>query len=165
LFCSRRNVDSCIVLDSFAGGLRDEGGACVEPRKPRQSRSEARVRYLPLFRMPGEDNVHSTIQDLNLYVRVKRKSQTYVLYVTQETTARDIKRMMRQFTQRKIHDIHFVVPRYGNRKFHDRLSFEQMILQNGEVLLMQLRKPGTDDYETVEEVTGEFDTIGLALER
>jgi hypothetical protein len=112
-----------------------------------------------------DDGVQTTIQDLNLYIRVKRNNITYFLYITQETTGRDIKRMMRQFTQRKIHDIHFVIPRYGNRKFHDRLSFEQMILVNGEILLMQLRKPGTDDYDTVEEITGEYDTISLALER
>jgi hypothetical protein len=113
----------------------------------------------------ADDGVQTTILDLNLYIRVKHNNITYFLYITQDTSGRDIKRMMRQFTQRKIHDIHFVLPRYQNRKFHDRLTFEQMILQNGEILLMQLRKPGTDDYETVEEVTGEFDQIGLALER
>jgi hypothetical protein len=112
-----------------------------------------------------DDGVQTTIQDLNLYVKVKRNNVTYFLYITQETTARDIKRMMRQFTDRKIHDIHFVIPRYGNRKFHDRLSFEQMILHNGETLLMTLRKPGTDDYETLDEITGDYDTITGALYR
>jgi hypothetical protein len=112
-----------------------------------------------------DDGVQTTIQDLNLYVKVKHNNITYFLYITQETTARDIKRQMRQFTQRKIHDIHFVIPRYANRKFHDRLSFEQMILHNGETLIMLLRKPGTDDYETIDDVTGDYDTITATLYR
>jgi hypothetical protein len=112
-----------------------------------------------------DDQVQTTIQDLNLYLRIKRHNITYFLYVTQEMTGREIKRMMRQFTGRKIHDIHFVVPRYGNRKFNDRLTFEQMILQNGEILLMQLRKPGSDDYETVDEVTGDYNLTTAALYR
>jgi hypothetical protein len=90
---------------------------------------------------PADDGVQTTIQDLNLYGRVKHNNMTYFLYTTQETTSRDIKRMTREFTQRKIHGIHSVVPRYGNRKFHDPLSFEQMTLQNGEILLIQLRNP------------------------
>jgi hypothetical protein len=112
-----------------------------------------------------DDGVQSTIQDLNLYVKIKRNNVTYFLYITQETTGREIKRMMRQFTGKKIHDIHFVIPRYGNRKFHDRLSFEQLILQNGETLVMTLRKAGTDDYETLDDVTGSYDTIAGALYR
>jgi hypothetical protein len=73
--------------------------------------------------------------------------------------------MMRQFTGRKIHDIHFIIPRHGNRKFNDRLTFEQMILQNGEILLMSLRKPGSDDYETIEEITGDYNLTTAALYR
>lgn len=113
----------------------------------------------------NDDGVQTTIQDLQQYVKVKRHNVTYFLYVTSETTARDIKRMMRQFTGRKCHDIHLVIPRYNNRKFNGRISFEQAILQNGETLIMQLRKPGTDDYETLEEVTGDYNTTTATLYR
>ena len=113
----------------------------------------------------SDDGVATTILDLQLYVRVKRLNVTYFLYVTSETTARDIKRKMRQFTGRKCHDIHFLLPRYNYRKFQGRISFEQAILQNGEVLIMSLRKPGTDDYETLEEVTGDYNTTTAALYR
>lgn len=117
----------------------------------------------PRFKM--DDDVKSTIQELNLYVKVKHHNKTYFLYVTRDTTAMDMKRMMKQFTNRKIHDIHFTIPRYNNRKFFDTLSFEQMILQNGETILMQLRFPKSDNYETIEQVTGDYDTITGALYR
>lgn len=113
-------------------------------------------------------DVASTILDLNLYVKIKRKNVTYFLYVTRETTARQIKRMMKQFTGRKIHDIHFTIPRYNYRKFHDTLTLEQMILENGETLLMQMRIIGTDDFEpieTVRDIDGEYDTITTSLYR
>jgi hypothetical protein len=106
-----------------------------------------------------DDGIQSTIQDLNFYIKIKRNN------ITQETTGREIKRMMRQFTGKKIHDIHFGIPRYLNRKFHDRLSFEQLILENGETFIMTLRKAGSDDYEALDDVTGNYDTINAALYR
>ena len=117
----------------------------------------------PSFKM--EDDVKSTIQELNLYVKVKHHNVTYFLYVQRDTTAMEIKRMMKQFTNRRIHDIHLTIPRYNNRKFFDTLTFEQMILENGETLLMQLRFPKTDNYETIEQVTGDYDTITGSLYR
>ena len=112
-----------------------------------------------------DDDVKSTIQELNLYVRIKHHNVTYFLYVQRETTAMEMKRMMKQFTKRKIHDIHFTIPRYNNRKFFDTLSFEQMLLENGEIILMQLRFPHSDNYESIEEVTGNYDTITGSLYR
>jgi hypothetical protein len=57
---------------------------------------------------------------------------------------------MRQFIGNEIRDIHFVIPRSGNRKLHNRLSFEQLILQSGETLFMRLRKAWTYDYQTLD---------------
>jgi hypothetical protein len=34
-----------------------------------------------------------------------------------------------------------------------------MILHNGEIIIMLLRKVGTDDYEIIEDVTRDYDTI------
>jgi len=88
---------------------------------------------------------------------------TWFLYVNMDTTAKQIKRMMKQFVNRKIHDMQLVVPRENNRKFHDSLSFEKMILKNGETLLLQLRTEGTDNFEPIESIAGNYDTILAAL--
>ena len=107
--------------------------------------------------------IQSTIQDLNLYIKVKRKEMTWFLYVNMDTTAKDIKKMMKQFVQRKIHDMQLVVPRYNNRKFNDSLSIEKMILNNGETIYLLLRMEGSENFETVQSITGSYDTTLSAL--
>lgn len=113
----------------------------------------------------NDDGVQTTIQELQQYVKIKRCEVTYFMYVTSETTAREMKRKMRQFIHRKCHDIKLCIPRYNNRMFNGNISFEQAILVNGETLVMTLRKPGTDDYELLEDVTGDYNTTTAAIYR
>lgn len=144
---------------------KDKKGADKKGKQEEEAPPPPKPLVIPKPSFKMDDDVKSTIQELNLYVRIKHHNITYFLYVQRETTSMDMKRMMKQFTNRKIHDIHFTIPRYNNRKFFDTLSFEQMLLENGEIILMQLRFPHTDNYESIEEVTGDYDTITGALYR
>lgn len=110
-------------------------------------------------------DVQSTIQDLSVYVKVKRKNSTWFLLVTMDTTCMQIKRIMKQFVNLKIHDMQLTIPRHGNRKFHDTHTLEQFSLQNGETLNLHLRIPNSDEFESVEDVTGNYDTITQSMYR
>lgn len=95
--------------------------------------------------MATAPDVATTILDLNWYIKVKRREQTYFLYVTQDTTAKEIKRILGALLHKKVHDMQLTIPRYGYRKFNNRLSLEQMICQNGETFLLQFRAKGDGD--------------------
>lgn len=90
---------------------------------------------------------------------------TYFLYVNMNTRSIDIKRTMTQFVDRKVHDMQLTIPRYDNRKFNDSLTFEMMNLVNGETLTLQLRRPGSDQFEDLNDVTGSYNTITGTLFR
>ena len=42
------------------------------------------------------------------------------------------------------------IPRYGDRIFRDPLTMEQVLLQNGETLILQLQQHGSDTFESLE---------------
>ena len=94
--------------------------------------------------------VQTTIQELNWYIKVKRREMTYFLYVTQETTSREIKRSLKEFVNRRIHQMQLTIPRYGDRVFRDTLTMEQVLLQNGETLVLQLQQQGSDTFESLD---------------
>jgi hypothetical protein len=111
------------------------------------------------------NDIQTTILDLPIYIKVKRKNVTHFLYVTMDTRSIEIKRMMTQFfSDKKIHDMELHIPRFDNRKFADPLTLEMMGLKNGETLTLHLRKDG-DKYEDISEVTGNYDKIQDALYR
>ena len=111
------------------------------------------------------NDIQTTILDLSIYVKVKRKNVTYFLYVTMDTRSIEIKRAMTQFfPDRKIHDMELRIPRFDNRKFNDPLTLEMMNLKNGETLTLHLKKDA-EKFEDISEVTGNYDKIQDALYR
>ena len=116
------------------------------------------------YKMTASD-IQTTILDLPIYVKVKRKNVTYFLYVTMDTRSIEIKRAMRQyFPDRRIHEMELTIPRFEHRKFNDPLTLEMMCLKNGETLTLHLKKDA-EKFEDVSEVTGNYDKIQDAIYR
>ena len=67
-----------------------------------------------------------------IFIRVRDRDTTIYLNVNQETTSLQIKRMLKQFTNRKIKDMRLLLPRNLNRQFNNEDTIKKFLISDGE---------------------------------
>lgn len=81
-----------------------------------------------------------------IFIRVRDRDTTIYLNVNQETTSLQIKRMLKQFTNRKIKDMRLLLPRNLNRQFNNEDTIKKFLISDGENVLLQLRNTATNKF-------------------
>ena len=81
-----------------------------------------------------------------IFIRVRDRDTTIYLNVNQETTSLQIKRMLKQFTNRKIKDMRLLLPRNLNRQFNNEDTIKKFLISDGENVLLQLRNKATNKF-------------------
>lgn len=96
---------------------------------------------------------NESLDNLQQFVQVRRKNKSYFICVTNTTRSIDIKRMLTQFLNLKVHDLQLSVPRLDNRIFNDQMTVENEGLMNGEIINLQLRKTDLNQFEDINEAS------------
>lgn len=81
-----------------------------------------------------------------IFIKVRERDTTIYLNVNQETTSLQIKRVLKQFTNRKIKDMRLLLPRNLNRQLDNEDTIKKFLISDGENILLQLRNPTTNKF-------------------
>lgn len=81
------------------------------------------------------------------YLKFTRGEDTYYIYTSREETGAMIKRKLSQYTGMKVNEMRLVIPRYYMRRFENQQTVREMMLENGESLIVLFRNRETGIFE------------------
>ena len=83
----------------------------------------------------------------NLYLKITHHDDTYFIMTNKMETGAEVKRKLAPLTGKKVNEMRLVVPRLRNQPFENVHSVRQILIENGEQIIMLFRDKDTGAFE------------------
>ena len=84
-----------------------------------------------------------------IFIKIKWENNTIYLNVDPETTSLQIKRLLKQYTNRQIKDMRLLLPRNLNKPFRNEDTLKKFLAADGENIILQLRDQNNNKFPPI----------------